>query len=128
MDAIDLIGSDEDAVGAASLLLRQNTIFPISLEFQQPLPIIFGVPLHAEMLSEPDVAGFSVLDSEIRIASAVREIAAEVVSSYIEHSRLLQNDGDPPYAVDPVISVGQWNVAASGQIGKHGPDGYTVWL
>lgn len=35
-------------------------------------------------------------------ATHVREIAAEVVSAYIEHSRLLQNDDDPPYAVGPV--------------------------
>ena len=26
-----------------------------------------------------------------------------------------------------LISAGQWNVAASGQIGKNGADGYTVW-
>lgn len=168
-------------------------------------------------------------------AAHVREIAAEVVSAYIEHSRLLQNDDDPPYAVGPVainpadavtfanalhghysglnnleldiaraldrtqrvwsrnpegsgyfiplldrgstatfwpdfliwidrtvvaidtkgnhllsedsrrklfdidstgerarialrlISAGQWNIAQTGQIGKHGADGYTVW-
>ena len=168
-------------------------------------------------------------------ATHVREIAAEVVSAYIEHSRLLQNDDDPPYAVGPVainpsdavtfanalhghysglnnleldiaraldrtqrvwcrnpegsgyfiplldrgstatfwpdflvwidrtvvaidtkgdhllsedsrrklfdidstgerarialrlISAGQWNIAQTGQIGKHGADGYTVW-
>lgn len=35
-------------------------------------------------------------------ATHIREIAVEVVSAYIDHSRLLQNDDDPPYAVGPV--------------------------
>ena len=26
-----------------------------------------------------------------------------------------------------LISAGQWNIAQTGQIGKHGADGYTVW-
>jgi type III restriction enzyme len=41
---------------------------------------------------------------EINSAAAthVRQIAGEVVSAYIDHSRLLQNDDDPPYAVGPV--------------------------
>lgn len=35
-------------------------------------------------------------------AEHVRQIAAEVVDAYIEHSRLLQNEDDPPYSVGPI--------------------------
>ena len=35
-------------------------------------------------------------------ATHVRQIAAEAVNAFIDHSRLLQNDDDPPYAVGPI--------------------------
>jgi type III restriction enzyme len=45
-------------------------------------------------------------DASVEIASPatqhVRQIAAEVVNAFVDHSRLLQNEDDPPYTVGPV--------------------------
>jgi type III restriction enzyme len=35
--------------------------------------------------------------------SCVRDVARRVVDAYITHSRIFQNDFDPPYAVGPVL-------------------------
>ena len=44
----------------------------------------------------------ALIEINSRAAHHVREIAGDVVTTYIEHSRLLQNDDDPPYAVGPI--------------------------
>jgi type III restriction enzyme len=45
-------------------------------------------------------------DAQVEInspaAEHIRDVAAEVVGAFIEHSCILQNDDDPPYSVGPV--------------------------
>lgn len=44
----------------------------------------------------------ALVEVNSRAAQHIREIAAAVVDAFIEHSTLLQNEDDPPYAVGPV--------------------------
>jgi hypothetical protein len=39
----------------------------------------------------------------------------------------IHSTGERSRIVLRIISKGNWNIASSGQLGKKGPDGYTVW-
>lgn len=59
-----------------------------------------GGPINLVDVERPEFDALVEISSPA--ADHVRQIAADVVAAYVEHSRLLQNDDDPPYTVGPV--------------------------